>query len=1030
MTTPGLHLPKADVVGDDEATEGTERTQDEGRGCRDFAVDNTKQGMSLWLGPLDESGAKDAPEPMALARSRSAMEARTKLPQLTPPDAGKPGRRAGSLPPPGSQSASVPDKLPAIGISVPGRGGGYAAGETQREEKARPKPSKERAAKNAPRSAPALASHEPRRKPPPPRPPASKEAPVPAPAPSSPAASAPKSGLRNFVSEELRKVLDEEDVAYSWRRRPRETTEAPSSEPKPPSVAPERPEPKPRVPKPPGRPGGYSAAGAGVLAVAKPKSVSAASSDLGAPTSRPFPERLVPELVKPSVRLVAYGGGVAMLSASALCSVGPGDDALRAPPPQWLQRWLRGLCSSELANLAAESWLHDECSDLAEESASAGSALALSAGLLVDPGTAPRALAASPLEAAAAAAQQVLEATQASGHLSEIELMASEAEVALARLETGCRGREALQAALRREVFRFMWCSFAPLAPPRWDEWLEDQLRMTPHAAEEYIRGCTLEDLEAENRFLDRYLVRLLKLKRRLAKLLEALEKVDHYKILGVASDVSDKELRAAYRKACLRLHPDKGGDKQQFQQLQDSYARILEEREQDKAKRPAPPPAPGRSAARAPAPAARSPAPDAEAAAEPLAIEGADVEEDSAAAEVLSATDRLRHLAEELHVLIRQAEKADARIRGLKSQEGVEALAAAQDAGEELLKLSQRVGEFAPKVSEASMEVAESSLSVAARFTSVPCALLLTDVALSCTLEASRLQHTGKAATEVGRDTTSTLHTLQANLQMAKILGTVDAETLKLSLNLVTKASRRMLAAMRSVDSASADAVQRSGFCLAHARAVCRFAAGRPPDEVQEEQAALPAPEGSRFSPKQEAQGSQESPSPERAQRGDFSHFPCPPGAPPERSAHSRSVQSRLQSDRLLRQLDLELRQLQARLGSKAPMQPSAAAKELVAELLQAATANAVESKDLRVPFLFVERCTMSAPWDIPAQLARMVALAEPQAHAKNPSDLAHGSLTARRRCWRRCGRPRRSSPRPSGVERWSTSRCSRRQL
>lgn len=42
------------------------------------------------------------------------------------------------------------------------------------------------------------------------------------------------------------------------------------------------------------------------------------------------------------------------------------------------------------------------------------------------------------------------------------------------------------------------------------------------------------------------------------------------------------------------------------------------------------------------------------------------------------------------------------------------------------------------------------------------------------------------------------------------------------------------MLAAMRSVGAASADAVQRSGFCLAHARAVCRFAAGRPPDEVQ----------------------------------------------------------------------------------------------------------------------------------------------------------------------------------------------------
>ena len=34
-----------------------------------------------------------------------------------------------------------------------------------------------------------------------------------------------------------------------------------------------------------------------------------------------------------------------------------------------------------------------------------------------------------------------------------------------------------------------------------------------------------------------------------------------------------------------MRLHPDKGGDKQQFQQLQESYARVLEERQ---ARRPA----------------------------------------------------------------------------------------------------------------------------------------------------------------------------------------------------------------------------------------------------------------------------------------------------------------------------------------------------------------------------------------------------------------------------------------------------------
>ena len=50
-------------------------------------------------------------------------------------------------------------------------------------------------------------------------------------------------------------------------------------------------------------------------------------------------------------------------------------------------------------------------------------------------------------------------------------------------------------------------------------------------------------------------------------------------------------------------------------------------------------------------------------------------------------------------------------------------------------------------------MDVAETSLALAASFTTVPCALLLTDVALSMTFEASRVQHTGKALLETWRE-------------------------------------------------------------------------------------------------------------------------------------------------------------------------------------------------------------------------------------------------------------------------------------
>ena len=287
---------------------------------------------------------------------------------------------------------------------------------------------------------------------------------------------------------------------------------------------------------------------------------------------------------------------------------------------------------------------------------------------------------------------------------------------------------------------------------------------------------------------------------------------------------------------------------------------------------------------------------------------------------EVCSGLDRLQQLVKDMRSLLSRADEADAKIKHLgplSQKDSVEMLATAQEAGEALLTLSQEIGEICPSLSEASMEVAESSLSLAAQFASVPCALLLTDVALSCTFEASRLQHTGKALIEVRRDTTSTLHTLQANLNMAKILGTVDAETFKLSVGLVRKATTRIMASIAEVRKATVDAMQRGHHCLLHARAVCRFEAER--CEADPELLALEA---------EEAEGN--APVSPRA-TGPAASEADAPNAPPE--AHrpamdeqrSRSDDERVEllqrrrNDRLLRQLNGELRELQRRVKGMA---------------------------------------------------------------------------------------------------------------
>jgi curved DNA-binding protein len=49
----------------------------------------------------------------------------------------------------------------------------------------------------------------------------------------------------------------------------------------------------------------------------------------------------------------------------------------------------------------------------------------------------------------------------------------------------------------------------------------------------------------------------------------------DLYSILGVARDANQDDIKRAYRRLASQHHPDKGGDKTQFQEIQEAYATL-----------------------------------------------------------------------------------------------------------------------------------------------------------------------------------------------------------------------------------------------------------------------------------------------------------------------------------------------------------------------------------------------------------------------------------------------------------------------
>ena len=50
---------------------------------------------------------------------------------------------------------------------------------------------------------------------------------------------------------------------------------------------------------------------------------------------------------------------------------------------------------------------------------------------------------------------------------------------------------------------------------------------------------------------------------------------MSHYDTLGIQPEATDDEIRAAYRRAAMKHHPDRGGSSEAFQAVHDAYAAL-----------------------------------------------------------------------------------------------------------------------------------------------------------------------------------------------------------------------------------------------------------------------------------------------------------------------------------------------------------------------------------------------------------------------------------------------------------------------
>mmetsp|Transcript_66408 Transcript_66408/g.151997 ORF Transcript_66408/g.151997 Transcript_66408/m.151997 type:complete len:1592 (-) Transcript_66408:147-4922(-) len=112
------------------------------------------------------------------------------------------------------------------------------------------------------------------------------------------------------------------------------------------------------------------------------------------------------------------------------------------------------------------------------------------------------------------------------------------------------------------------------------DELVAKELGLTEQDLSSTTKEMSMEELSRINKFFDDYILRMMRFKSEVMDEIARLHEQSAYVILGVSSNATDGEIRKAYRKAAMMVHPDKGGDAKDFQELANAYEKIMEQRE------------------------------------------------------------------------------------------------------------------------------------------------------------------------------------------------------------------------------------------------------------------------------------------------------------------------------------------------------------------------------------------------------------------------------------------------------------------